>query len=266
MRYAWLCVGLLVIEPRHERVREPLVPERGAATLGNSEPEKPRLVGRKTFAVLSRVEWGLALVVLMLLPGLRKPAALAGAGVAIAVVMVETLWLLPILDDRVGQMIGGRPPAGLEAARHLYRSRDREALRPLGHRIRDGTSSPACRGRGASRPIEPARSVVWCVRPTIELDTEAAGLDELRDAAINGSNPSRTTVINPATCFEARGRNLFLLSNLQMRRARWWARIDPRQRYGEAFWRAHHEAWKRSDLNQREYCEAQDIPLKAFGN
>src|SRR5689334_18271734 len=37
-------------------------------------------------------------------------------------------------------------------------------------------------------------------------------------------------------------------------------------RYGEAFWRAHHEAWCRSDLNQREYCEAQGIPLKAFGN
>jgi hypothetical protein len=37
-------------------------------------------------------------------------------------------------------------------------------------------------------------------------------------------------------------------------------------RYGETFWRAHHEAWKRSDLNQREYCEAQGIPLKAFGN
>lgn len=38
------------------------------------------------------------------------------------------------------------------------------------------------------------------------------------------------------------------------------------QRYGEAFWRVHHEAWKRSDLNQRQYCEAQGIPLKAFGN
>ena len=37
-------------------------------------------------------------------------------------------------------------------------------------------------------------------------------------------------------------------------------------RRGEAFWRAHHEAWKRSDLNQREYCEAEGIPLKAFGN
>jgi hypothetical protein len=37
-------------------------------------------------------------------------------------------------------------------------------------------------------------------------------------------------------------------------------------RYGEAFWRAHHEAWKRSELNQREYCEAERISLKAFGN
>ena len=37
-------------------------------------------------------------------------------------------------------------------------------------------------------------------------------------------------------------------------------------RQSEAFWRAHHEAWKRSDLNQREYCEAQGIPLKGFGN
>jgi transposase len=39
-----------------------------------------------------------------------------------------------------------------------------------------------------------------------------------------------------------------------------------RVRYGEAFWRAHHEAWQRCDLNQREYCAAQGIPLKAFGN
>lgn len=40
----------------------------------------------------------------------------------------------------------------------------------------------------------------------------------------------------------------------------------PRARYGEAFWRAHHEAWKRSDLNQREYCEVHSLSLKAFGN
>src|SRR4051812_20927880 len=40
----------------------------------------------------------------------------------------------------------------------------------------------------------------------------------------------------------------------------------PWARQGEAFWRAHHEAWKRSDLNQRQYCEAQGIPRKAFEN
>jgi hypothetical protein len=27
-----------------------------------------------------------------------------------------------------------------------------------------------------------------------------------------------------------------------------------------------HEAWQQSALNQREYCEAPGIPLKAFGN
>ena len=40
----------------------------------------------------------------------------------------------------------------------------------------------------------------------------------------------------------------------------------PRERYGEIFWRAHHEAWRQSDLNQREYCEAHGLALKAFGN
>ena len=43
-------------------------------------------------------------------------------------------------------------------------------------------------------------------------------------------------------------------------------KVLSRERYGEAFWRKHHEAWQRSALNQREYCEAQGIPLKAFGN
>jgi hypothetical protein len=38
------------------------------------------------------------------------------------------------------------------------------------------------------------------------------------------------------------------------------------RRYGEAFWRAHHEARLQSELNQREYCEAYEVPLKAFGN
>ncbi len=51
-----------------------------------------------------------------------------------------------------------------------------------------------------------------------------------------------------------------------MGESRMSGRIEGWTRHDEAFWRAHHEAWKRSDLNQREYCEAQQIPLKAFGN
>lgn len=34
----------------------------------------------------------------------------------------------------------------------------------------------------------------------------------------------------------------------------------------ERFWRAHLEGWRRSDLNQREYCELHGLPLKRFGN
>lgn len=38
----------------------------------------------------------------------------------------------------------------------------------------------------------------------------------------------------------------------------------PWRRQGEDFWRAHHEAWKRSDLNQRQYCEFHNLPQKTF--
>jgi hypothetical protein len=40
----------------------------------------------------------------------------------------------------------------------------------------------------------------------------------------------------------------------------------PWRRQREDFWRAHHEAWKLSDLNQREYCEAHRLPQKGFEN
>lgn len=34
----------------------------------------------------------------------------------------------------------------------------------------------------------------------------------------------------------------------------------------EAFWRAHLDGWRNGTLNQREYCEAHELPLKRFGN
>lgn len=34
----------------------------------------------------------------------------------------------------------------------------------------------------------------------------------------------------------------------------------------EGFWRSHVDGWRRSDLNQREYCELHGLPLKRFEN
>lgn len=36
------------------------------------------------------------------------------------------------------------------------------------------------------------------------------------------------------------------------------------KRHGQEFWRAHLEAWRRSDLTQREYCATQGLGEKAF--
>lgn len=36
------------------------------------------------------------------------------------------------------------------------------------------------------------------------------------------------------------------------------------KRHGQEFWRAHLEAWHRSDLTQREYCATQGLGEKAF--
>ncbi len=44
-------------------------------------------------------------------------------------------------------------------------------------------------------------------------------------------------------------------------------RLSPEKRAElEAFWWAPHEAWKRSDLNQREYFEVNDLQLKRLAN
>src|SRR5260370_24328847 len=67
-------------------------------------------------------------------------------------------------------------------------------------------------------------------------------------------------------CFAPAERDLFSLAFFAGEEEQMADGERSRERYGEAFWRAHHEAWRQSDLNQREYCEAQELPLKAFGN
>jgi hypothetical protein len=69
-------------------------------------------VGRSTFAIFSKVEWALSVALLLpVLFGVRAWIASVAAVVVVASVAVETLWLLPLLDHRVGQIMAGVDPA-----------------------------------------------------------------------------------------------------------------------------------------------------------
>ncbi|WP_127599176.1 DUF4149 domain-containing protein [Nitratireductor alexandrii] len=67
-------------------------------------------VGRVTFGLFSRVEWGMAvlLAVAVGLPGIGRGLRLLAAFV-LALVAVEAIWLLPALDARVEAVIQGQP-------------------------------------------------------------------------------------------------------------------------------------------------------------
>lgn len=67
-------------------------------------------IGRATFLLFSKIEWAIAaLLILALLAGKRQvlPGVLAVA--AVALLVAETFWLLPVLDARVEAIISGVP-------------------------------------------------------------------------------------------------------------------------------------------------------------
>jgi hypothetical protein len=68
-------------------------------------------VGRQTFSVFNRTEWALfaAMAVVWLLSARNRTtgALLATTG---AIVLLEALWFLPLLDARVGLIIAGQTP------------------------------------------------------------------------------------------------------------------------------------------------------------
>src|SRR6266404_6278090 len=76
--------------------------------------------------------------------------------------------------------------------------------------------------------------------------------------------PGQASIFHTLVCPRL-GRDLSICSRRQIFKRRDEMSLV-RERYGETFWRKHHEAWQQSTLNQREYCEAHGIPLKAFGN
>ncbi len=71
-------------------------------------------VGRVTFALFAKVEWALtALLLIALAAGRLKRGALP-ALLAAGIVAIQALWLLPILDARVSEILAGAtPPASL---------------------------------------------------------------------------------------------------------------------------------------------------------
>lgn len=87
-------------------------------------------VGRHTFAIFNKMEWLLALAALLIVLLSRPRSGIANAGCVLVALLVvlEAVWLLPVLDQRVGLIIAGRqPPAsnlhnvyiGIEVAKLL---------------------------------------------------------------------------------------------------------------------------------------------------
>lgn len=67
-------------------------------------------VGRHTFSAFNKVEWLLSIVLLLLVwVSPRSWLIRVSAIVAVLVVLVETVWLLPLLDHRVGLTIADQP-------------------------------------------------------------------------------------------------------------------------------------------------------------
>lgn len=67
-------------------------------------------VGRVTFAFLNKVEWGLAVVMVLLVFTASVHRLARAMGIAVvAIVLVQSLWLLPVLEARSIAFIDGTP-------------------------------------------------------------------------------------------------------------------------------------------------------------
>jgi hypothetical protein len=68
-------------------------------------------VGRQTFRALNWIEIGFAVILLaIVLARYRTKVAVTLAVLLAGIVLVQAVWLLPLLDARVGLIIAGQPP------------------------------------------------------------------------------------------------------------------------------------------------------------
>ena len=67
-------------------------------------------VGNVTFSLFAKIEWSAAaLLVIALVPAKTGTAVKAMVITTVAILAVESLWLLPVLDARVSAVIAGQP-------------------------------------------------------------------------------------------------------------------------------------------------------------
>lgn len=67
-------------------------------------------VGRVTFDIFTKIEWGLALLLVIATFFPRAPRAeMVFTAAAVLVVSIQAFWLLPVLDMRVEAVISGEP-------------------------------------------------------------------------------------------------------------------------------------------------------------
>jgi hypothetical protein len=76
-------------------------------------------IGRHTFALLNKAEWAAVSIVLLCATAVRIKWSILAALAIVAILLADTLWLLPTLDDRVALVMRGIWP-GPSVLHHIY--------------------------------------------------------------------------------------------------------------------------------------------------
>lgn len=86
-------------------------------------------IGNVTFAAFSRVEWALAVLLMMATVFVyRRRVLLLATALLVVILAVQSFWLLPVLDARMAAVIAGSP---LPASMHHFIYASGEGLKAL---------------------------------------------------------------------------------------------------------------------------------------
>lgn len=105
-------------------------------------------VGQVTFHLLNRIEWALAAALIVVVwrttaPAPRPPSVLVLTCGVVVIVVLQTVWLLPELDDRTAAVIAGAdlPASPLHTIFGVLEVAKVATLGVVGYRAGDGLAS-----------------------------------------------------------------------------------------------------------------------------